>query len=302
MRMAHDTYHTSVMSTEVLDNLQVTTNKQYIDATLGGGGHTLEIIKRGGRVLGLDVDTDALSFAEKNLKSQIPNLKVGEDVILVQCNFSHIDQAAKDHAFSEVDGILMDLGVSGYQLDTPQRGFSFQKEGPLDMRMDQRLSVRAMDLVNGLTREELADLFTRFGEEGFARQIANSISHQRSEKPIETTGELALLIERSIGRRTGDIHPATRVFQALRIVVNDELNALNEVLPKALELLKDHGRLVVITFHSLEDRIVKKAFEGFENEGKGEILTKRPVVPTDEELNRNKRSRSAKLRVFERHL
>jgi len=300
--MAHDTYHTPVMQTEVLDFLQVTDNKKYIDATLGGGGHTLAILKSGGRVLGIDVDKDALSYSKKNLQSQIPNLKIGEDVILIHTNFTQIDQAAKENSFTEVDGILMDLGVSSFQLDTAERGFSFQKEGPLDMRMDTRLSVSAKDLVNGLTRDELIDLFTRFGEEGFARQIANSISSKRSEKSIDTTGELAQIIDTTVRHKSGDIHPSTRVFQALRIVVNDELNSLQSVLPKALDLLTDSGRLVVITFHSLEDRIVKKTFEAFENEGKGVVLTKKPLLPTKEEMEKNRRSRSAKLRVFEKRV
>ena len=198
--------------------------------------------------------------------------------------------------------MLFDLGVSSHQLDTPERGFSFGKSGPLDMRMDQSLSVSAKELVNGLGKKELKELFERFGEDRFAERIATYITKRRLVQPIETTEQLATIIKRAVPFDQSDIHPATRIFQALRIVVNDELHALEEALPQALELLQDKGRLVVISFHSLEDRIVKHSFDAFEKAGKGAILTDKPLQPKEAEMTANRRSRSSKLRVFERHL
>jgi len=294
--MVPDTYHTPVLLQEVLDNLQIQQNEKYIDATLGGGGHTSEILRRGGRVLAIDADADALQFVESR-KSEVD--KLGR-LVVVKGNFRDIDHIARENGFESVAGILFDLGVSSHQLDTPERGFSFGAEGPLDMRMDKELSVTASDLVNGLTRHELAELFTRFGEEGYARQIANKISEERQRNAITTTGQLAAIIESVVKTRKDEHHPATKVFQALRILVNDELHSLEEALPKCLLLLKDKGRLVVISFHSLEDRIVKRAFEKFESDALGRTITDKPVVPSDEEMHANRRSRSSKMRVFER--
>ena len=293
-----DRFHVSVLLQEVIDYLQIKHGKKYIDATLGGGGHTREMISRGGIVLGVDADLDAISFIKKNFKFQISNLKL----TLVQGNFNEIGKIARENGFEKVSGILFDLGVSGHQFDEAQRGFSFSKEGPLDMRMDTALTVSAKDLVNGLTEQELEELFTRLGEERFARKIADSIVKARAKKQIATTRELAEIVKQSVYKSHYDIHPATRVFQALRIAVNDELNVLREALPQAVDLLEDKGRIAVISFHSLEERIVKHAFIKFMEQGRGTIITKKPLVPTEPEVRKNPRSRSAKLRVFERSI
>lgn len=289
-------YHTSVLLQETIENLQVREGKQYIDGTLGGGGHTGEILKRGGRVLGIDMDDDALGFVQENLASEI---KAGK-LILAKGNFKDIDKIAAEHEFTDVAGILFDLGVSSHHFDTPERGFSVQKMGPLDMRMDRNLAVKAKDLINILTKGELYELFTKLGEEHFARAISDSIVSSRQIKPIETTTELVAIVARSVPKRQGMIHPATKVFQALRIAVNDELNNIREGLPKAVGILKASGRLAVISFHSLEDRIIKNSFLAFQEKGMGTIVTKKPIVPTREEIRNNKRSRSSKLRVFEK--
>lgn len=289
-------YHTSVLLKETIDSLNVKKDGIYIDATLGAGGHTKEIIGRGGIVLGIDVDEDALSYVKENFKSEISSLKL----ILVQGNFRNIDKIAKGKGYEKVDGILFDLGVSGYQLDTAQRGFSFSKDAPLDMRMDKSLSVTAKDLVNGLNKGELYELFTKLGEESFAKPISNSIVRAREIKPIGTTGQLSEIVARVYPRGMKKIHPATKVFQALRIAVNDELNSLEEAISKSAELLNSGGRIAVISFHSLEDRIVKEEFEKFERLKTGVILTKKPIVAGTDETDFNRRSRSAKLRVFEK--
>jgi 16S rRNA (cytosine1402-N4)-methyltransferase len=291
-------YHTSVLLQETIEQLQIKAGGKYIDGTIGGGGHTFEILKHGGRVLGLDVDEEALEFVEKGLG--IRDQELGENLILVNGNFRDIDKIAREYRFNNVSGILLDLGISSHHVDEAERGFSFLKDGPLDMRMDKNLGVTAEDLVNGLTKNELYELFTKFGEEGFARVISNSIVNARKIKKIETTAELAQVIKRAVPYAKKGIHPATKAFQALRIAVNDELNSISETLPKALSLLESSGRLAIISFHSLEDRIVKQAFIGFEEKHLGRIITKKPIVPSDEEINENNRSRSSKLRVFEK--
>ncbi|HWY79486.1 MAG TPA: 16S rRNA (cytosine(1402)-N(4))-methyltransferase RsmH [Candidatus Sulfotelmatobacter sp.] len=293
-------YHTSVLLQETLEQLKVKTGKRYIDGTLGGGGHTSEILKRGGRVLGIDVDEDALEFVRKDLGLKFNDLKIGTDLILIKENFKHIDTIAKANGFEQVTGILLDLGVSSHHLDEAERGFSFQKEGPLDMRMDKELQVKAGDLVNVLTKNELYDLFTKFGEESFARLIASHIVEARKKKRIETTTELSDIIRKAVPFSKKGINPSTKVFQALRIVVNDELDSLIELLPKAVSLLESGGRLIIISFHSLEDRIVKRAFLEFAEAGLGKIMTKKPIVPCEEEIVTNSRARSSKLRVFEK--
>jgi 16S rRNA (cytosine1402-N4)-methyltransferase len=289
-------YHKSVLLQEAIDLLNIEPEKKYIDGTLGGGGHTGAILDKGGEVLGIDFDDDALDFVKENLKFQISNLKLK----LAGGNFKDIDKIAKEQGFEKVSGIVFDLGVSSHHFDAEDRGFSIQKTGPLDMRMDRNLGVKASDLVNGLTKGELYELFNKFGEERFARTICESIISARKIKPIQTTTELADIIRRAVPGYKSDINPATRVFQALRIAVNDELNNIRESLPKAIELLESHGRLAVISFHSLEDRIIKNAFKEFEAKGLGKIVTKKPIVPTEEEIEANNRSRSAKLRVFEK--
>lgn len=285
-------YHTSVLLQEVLTFLQVSKGKRFIDATLGGGGHTEAMLDHGGSVLGIDADQEALDHVSERLTGR-------SGLTLARGNFRDIDLLAKAHNFTGVDGILFDIGVSSHQLDEPERGFSFQ-DGPLDMRMDDRLSVTAADLVNGLTNKELQEMFVSLGEERYARSIAKNIVEQRKEHLFETTGDLIGVIRQSAPNLHSKVHPATRVFQALRIAVNDELHALDEALPKAVELLKSGGRVVVISFHSLEDRIVKRAFVSFEEAGKGEIVTKRPIEAQEEEIGDNRRSRSAKLRVFQK--
>ncbi len=291
-----NTYHTSVLLQETIDALQVEPGKRYIDGTLGGGGHTGQILERGGEVLGLDFDDDALNFNQENLKDQIANGKLK----VARGNFKNIDTLAKENGFESVDGVLFDLGVSSHHFDTAERGFSVQKEGPLDMRMDQELGVKAGDLLNVLTKGELYELFTKFGEERFGYAISNSIVRARQVKRIETTMDLVGIINRVVPKGKENINPATRVFQALRIAVNDELNNITDALPKALEFLKSNGRIVVISFHSLEDRIIKNTFKEWEEKGFGKIITKKPIVPTEEEVEKNNRSRSSKLRVFEK--
>lgn len=294
-------FHKSVLLREAIEFLRVTPGKKYIDATLGGGGHGLEILRRGGVLLGIDQDIDAIEFVKRRWKVESRNWKIEEENLrLVLGNFRDLGVIAKENGFERAAGILFDLGVSSHQFDTAERGFSFSKEGPLDMRMDSTLSVSARDLVNGLTKQELEELFVKLGEERFARKIASSIVAARSEKQIETTKELGDLIRQSVYRSDYDVHPATRVFQALRIAINDELNSLREVLPQGVDLLEPGGRLVIISFHSLEDRIVKRAFLGFEEAGRGKVVTKKPLAPSDEEVEVNPRSRSAKMRVFEK--
>lgn len=277
-------YHESVLLKEAIAGLKVEKNKKYIDATLGGAGHSFEILRLGGIVLGIDVDKDAIVNIEKNKP---------ENLTLARGNFRDIDKIAHLNKFDKVAGIIFDLGVSSHQIDSPARGFSFQSEGPLDMRMDQELGVRALDLIKILTKGELNEIFAKFGEETHSWQISDAIVRARSVKPIETTEELAEIVFPIAGN-------AKRVFQALRIIVNDELGAIEEALPKAVELLEKNGRLVIISFHSLEDRIVKRKFLEFEEKKLGRIITEKPITPTVEEIEKNKRAGSAKLRIYEK--
>src|SRR6185437_12346809 len=292
-------YHKSVLLKETITALNVRSEKKYIDGTHGGGGHTFEILRKGGKVLGIDVDIEALEFVKQKVKSQNSNVKIGDDLVLVKGNFKDIEAIAKEKGFATVAGVLLDLGVSSHHFDAPGRGFSFQHEAPLDMRMDQELQVTAGDLVNVLTKSELTELFTKLGEERFTRSIVAQIVESRKTKRIETTKELSDIVRKVVPFSKKGINPATQVFQALRIAVNDELNSLIEVLPKAVHLLESGGRLAVISFHSLEDRIVKRSFLEFEEKGFGKIITKKPIVPTEKEVLENSRSRSSKLRVFE---
>lgn len=297
-------FHEPVLLKEILEYLKVYPGKKYIDATLGGGGHTLEILKRGGKVLGIDLDEEALDYAKKQVQSS--NFQLGKDVVLAQGNFKEIGKIAHLNGFDNVYGILFDLGVSSYQIDTGERGFSFQKDAPLDMRMDKNLAVRAADLVNVLSKGELYELFTKLGEERNARAIVNNIIRARRVKPIETTAELSSVIEEAYGTKKSGSYAKfkalvnKRVFQALRIAVNDELNNLKEVLPQTLELLEKNGRILAISFHSLEDRIIKDAFKEFEEKGMGKVITRKPIVPSLDEITKNTRSRSSKLRIFEK--
>ncbi len=290
-------FHTPVLLQEVINYLPIVPGEKYIDATIGGGGHSREILNRGGLVLGLDIDQDAIDFVKENFKSQVSNLKLR----LAHGNFRDIKSIANSQGFTNVSGILFDLGVSSYQLDSAQKGFSFNKEGPLDMRMDKNLGVTAKDLVHALSKQELTDLFLRFGEEKNGWRIAAEITKSRTQKPITTTKQLTEIIHRVVPKKYGDIDPATRVFQAFRIVVNDELDTIKQGLSQAVGLLRPTGRILIISFHSLEDRIVKQSFVDFERNRLGTILTKKPIIPSVEEITRNVRSRSAKLRVFEKN-
>ncbi len=286
-------YHESVQLEEAIEFLDIKSGEKYIDGTLGGGGHTKAILDKGGIVLGIDQDDDALAFVKENLKSQITNNKLK----IVKGNFGNIEEIAKEHGFDRVSGVILDIGVSSHQFDTTERGFSFQ-DAELDMRMDHAMAVKAKDLVNGLREQELAMVFTKFGEEPFAKKIAHAIVQKRQERPIERTSELAELIKRTV--RGGKVHPATQVFQALRIAVNDELHVLEEGLAGGFSLLAQDARFVVISFHSLEDRIVKHFFEKKKNDEQAIVLTKKPLKPSDEEITRNNRSRSAKLRALKK--
>lgn len=289
-------YHISVLLQEAIDGLQVQAGRLYIDATMGAGGHTKEIIERGGLVLGIDQDSDAITYVTENLKSQTSN----DTLRIAQGNFADIAEIAKANGFEHVAGVLFDLGVSSHQLEHAERGFSFLHEAPLDMRMDTRLSVTAKDLVNGLNKGELMQLFTKYGEEPFAKRIAERIVADRVMHPIATTTQLARLVAASYPRGNHKTHPATKVFQALRIAVNDELGSFEAGLSQALDLVENGGRIVVISFHSLEDRIVKRTFIDWETKGMGKNMTKKPIEPTQIEKEANRKSRSSKMRVFEK--
>ncbi len=281
--------HTPVMPNEVLDYLQPAPGKLFLDATLGSAGHTKLLVEKGAKVIGIDRDSEILTHARVNLG------KLVNQVTFKQGPFSRLKDLVGNLKFN---GILFDLGVSSLQLDKPERGFSFRNDGPLDMRMDKTLQVIAADLVNGLGRKELYDLFQKFGQERFSRRITDAILERRRIKPFETTKELADLVAK-VKPKTGKIHPATKIFQALRIVVNDELNELKAALPSALSLLKLGGTLVIISFHSLEDRLVKQFFKS-QDSTKFELLTPKPITPQPEEIATNPRSRSAKLRAIRR--
>jgi len=309
-------FHKPVLLKEVIEGLNVKEGGKYIDATVGGGGHTLEVLKRGGEVLGIDRDPEAIEYIKKILKARdIKKIREEKDdalnisisqypnITLVRGNFRDLKSIAKKARFWKVDGILFDLGVSTHQLEIPVRGFSFNREGPLDMRMDPSLKITAYDLVNRLTEGKLYEIFTKYGEENNSRAIARAIVRARAISPIKTCSELARIVAASQGKigqfgRTSTHpaggHPATRVFQALRMVVNNELENLKEALPQAVELLKKKGRLAVISFHSLEDRIVKLFFK---NCGQIRIMTEKPARAKIEEIRINPRARSGKLRI-----
>jgi len=281
--------HKPVLLEEALDFLKVEKGKRFIDATVGEGGHAVAISQRGGIVLGIDQDPEILKQAKSRL---------GNKAVLVQGNFREIERIARENRFTEVDGILLDLGISSWHLKESGRGFSFQKDEPLDMRADPNLTVTAADLLNGLTKNELKELFQKYGEEERAPQLAAAVVRARSLKPFRTTADLVGVAEKVI--RRDRIHPATKIFQALRIAVNDEVENLRSVLPRAFEVLGAGGRLVVVSFHSLEDREVKRFFQQMEEQGRGVVLTKKPQTPTTAELAQNPQSRSAKLRAIGR--
>ncbi|ACZ08840.1 Ribosomal RNA small subunit methyltransferase H [Sebaldella termitidis] len=304
-------YHKPVLFDEVIEN--IVTNKEgvYLDCTLGGAGHTqgiLENTSEKGVVIAIDQDDDAIEFAGKKLENYKERIKIFKD------NFKNLDTVLYMAGYEKVSGILMDIGVSSYQLDDPERGFSYKYEAKLDMRMNKNAKISAYEVINEFSEQEIADILYKYGEEPKSRRIARKITEARKEKKIETTTELADIVIRAIGKSMKR-HPAKRTFQAVRMYVNQELEVLEEALEKAVELLEDRGRLLVITFHSLEDRIVKNKFREFEKpckcppnipicvcgkESLGKVITKKPIVAGELELNDNSRAHSAKLRVFER--
>jgi 16S rRNA (cytosine1402-N4)-methyltransferase len=295
-------FHTPVLLKEVAGLLQVSPGKKYIDATIGGGGHAGVILSLGGKVLGIDADQDALDYVKGNLEFRIQN----SELILKKGNFRDLEKIAHSKNFDSISGILFDLGFSSYQIDSPKRGFSFLRNGPLDMRMDKSSSLTAETLVNLLGKGELYELFNKLGQEHRAGAISNSIIRARRIKAIQTTKELTEVVAKAYGFE-GEISDfvknkiSQKVFQALRIAVNNELENLEEALPQALELLEEKGRIVAISFHSLEDGIVKRLFKDFAKRNLGKIITDKPIEATEEEKSRNSRARSAKLRVFEKN-
>lgn len=308
--------HTSVLLDETINALCIKPDGIYADGTLGGGGHSYEICSRlrdGGRLYGFDKDVDAIAAASKRLE------KWGDRVTVIRSDFGNMAEELALRGVAGVDGIVLDLGVSSYQLDDPARGFTYRADAPLDMRMDKSAPLTAADVVNTYREEELYGIIRDYGEERFAGRIAGRICKERQIRPIETTGELAELIKSAIpakARQTGG-HPAKRTFQAIRICVNDELGVLERSLDGMIGLLNDGGRICVITFHSLEDRIVKNIFKKNEDpctcpknfpvcvcgkKSRGKVITGKPIVPTETEIQSNNRAHSAKLRVFERRL
>ncbi len=300
-----DLEHRPVLLDEALDLLAVREGGTYLDCTLGGGGHAREVVCRtgsGGRLIGLDRDASALVRAAGNLQ------EAGGQVTLINRDYRYLDEVLTELGIREVDGILFDLGVSTWQVLDPGRGFSYNHDAPLDMRMDQQAATTAADLVNELGERELAGLIQRYGEERWARRIASSITAARARSPITTTGQLAEIIKAAIpaaARRTGP-HPARRTFQALRIAVNDELAGLEDGLESGIRVLVPGGRIVAISFHSLEDRIVKNTFRKWALPRDGRrsaglrILTRKPLRPGAAEVEQNPRARSAKLRAAEK--
>jgi 16S rRNA (cytosine1402-N4)-methyltransferase len=292
----YEAAHVSVLLAEVLELLQPRSGGIYVDGNLGLGGHAGAVLQRSspdGRLIGLDWDDRALTVARVNLA------QYGERATCIRSNFAEIKVVLADLGIDKVDGILLDLGLSSLQLDAGERGFSFRGSESLDMRMDDRGDETAADFLNKLSKEDLADIFYHYGEERQARPIAAAIVEGRRKQPFATTDQLVAVVERAIPRRfhPRKIHVATKVFQALRIAVNRELDNLVKILDVGSELLKPGGRFCVIAFHSLEDRLVKRAFA---KDQRLQVITKRPVRPTEEECQRNPRSRSAKLRVAER--
>lgn len=306
--------HKSVLLYETVDELNIKPDGIYVDGTLGGGGHSYEIAKRlseGGRLIGIDQDEDSIKAAGKRLEPYM------DRVTIVRNNYCNMDKVLDELGIDKVDGIMLDLGVSSYQLDAADRGFTYNVDTALDMRMDQRQEITAKDIVNEYSEFDLYRIIRDYGEDRFAKNIAKHIVAARQEKPIETTFELNDIIKAAIPmkvRATGG-HPSKRTYQAIRIELNKELEVLEDSIDMMIDRLKPEGRLCIITFHSLEDRIVKTRFKNNENPcicppsfpacvcgkvPKGRVITRKPIVPTDEEINENSRSKSSKLRVFER--
>lgn len=308
--------HKSVLLEETVDGLAIKPDGIYVDGTLGGGGHAFEVCSRlneQGRFIGIDQDAAAIEAASERLRD------FGEKVTIIRSNYCEMKSRLHEIGVDKVDGIVIDLGVSSYQLDTAERGFSYRVDAPLDMRMDQRQQLTAREIVNTYSEADLFRVIRDYGEDKFAKNIAKHICLARQEAPIHTTGELTEIIKRAIPmkvRATGG-HPSKRTFQALRIELNHELDVLRDSLDGMIDFLNDGGRICIITFHSLEDRIVKTIFRRNENPctcppnfpvcvcgkvSKGRVITRKPILPSAEELEWNSRSQSAKLRVFERQI
>lgn len=306
--------HTSVLLNETIEGLKIKPDGIYVDGTLGGGGHSFEIAKRlndRGRLIGIDQDEAAIAAAGERLKD------FGEKVTIVRSNYRNALSVLHDLGIEKVDGMMLDLGVSSYQLDTQERGFSYRYDAPLDMRMDLRQTLTAKDIVNNYSETELFHIIRDYGEDKFAKNIAKHIALARAKKPIETTAELNEIIRAAIPAkmRAEGGHPSKRTYQAIRIECNKELEVLKESLEELISILNPGGRLCIITFHSLEDRIVKTAFKKAENpctcppsfpvcvcgkKSQGKVITGKPVLPCEEEMESNPRSKSAKLRIFEK--
>ena len=306
--------HQSVLLDETIEYLNVKPEGIYVDGTLGGGGHAFEVCKRlgeHGHFVGIDQDAAAIEAAGKRLAP------FKDKVDIVRSNYKDMKRVLQDLGIQKVDGIVLDLGVSSYQLDNAERGFTYREDVPLDMRMDQRQSKTARDIINEYSEMELFHMIRDYGEDKFAKNIAKHIVMERDKHPIETTGQLIAVIDRAIPAkiRAKSGHPAKKTFQAIRIELNHELEVLNDSLDTMIDLLNEGGRICIITFHSLEDRIVKTIYKRNENpcicppsfpvctcgrKPKGKVITRKPVVPQAEEINNNKRSKSSKLRVFER--
>ena len=307
-----DFYHVPVLLEKCMEALSIKPSGTYIDATMGGAGHSEQIVKRltTGKLIGFDQDKNAIAASRKRLAAY-------QNVIYVNRNFQYIKEVLGELAIDTVNGALMDLGVSSHQLDEAERGFSYMHDAPLDMRMDQSSRFSAYDVVNSYSREQLEQIIFQYGEERWAKRIAAFIEEERGLRPIETTGELVSIIKKAVpkGARRDGPHPAKRTFQAIRIEVNGELSLLGQAIDDFVDCLKPGGRLAVITFHSLEDRIVKTKFAELAvgctcpkelpvcvcgKQPKGKIITRKPIVADERELSENPRARSAKLRVFER--
>ena len=306
--------HISVLLEETVSELNIKSNGVYVDGTLGGAGHAYEVCKRlgdSGRFVGIDQDEAAVITGRTRLQ------EFGDKVSIIRSNYSHMKQVLNDLGIEKVDGIVLDLGVSSYQLDTVERGFTYKEDAPLDMRMDNRQEITAKDIVNGYSEMELFRIIRDYGEDKFAKNIAKHIVRMRQEKEITTTYELNEAIKAAIPmkvrKNTG--HPSKKTFQAIRIELNRELEVLNNTLQDMIEVLNPGGRICIITFHSLEDRIVKSIFRKNENpctcppgfpvcmcgeKSKGKVITRKPILPSDIEIQANRRSKSAKLRVFEK--
>ena len=306
--------HKSVLLDETIEKLNIKPDGIYVDGTLGGGGHSYEIASKlsvKGRLIGIDQDADAIVAATERLKP------FADRVTIVRNNYTNIDEVLKELGISKVDGIILDLGVSSYQIDTAERGFTYRVDAPLDMRMDQRQDQTAKDIINKYCEFELYRVIRDYGEDKFAKNIAKHIAAARLNKEIETTFELTEIIKAAIPMKIRAVggHPAKKTFQAIRIELNKELEVLTDSVDRMIDLLNDEGRICIITFHSLEDRIVKIRFRNNENrctcppnfpmcvcgkKTKGTVITRKPIIPSDEELAENARSKSAKLRVFQK--